>query len=79
MAETKIIGHGSCPKCGGQTEIKEIQWFPFPEEYQIEEREVCQCGFNREIGFTSSNATTSFDHSVLREIKQTRNKEGGIK
>lgn len=69
MAKVKIIGKGQCPKCDGKTEIRYIESFPFPEDEQARLIEVCQsCDFEIEKDFTSTNATTSMDHSWRQDI-----------
>lgn len=73
MAEKTFIRNGKCPKCKGKTEINHIESFPFPEDEQSWITEVCtNCDFEIETGFTSTNATTSFDRSVVRELTEKR-------
>lgn len=76
MADVRIIGNGQCLKCGGKTEIKYVESFPFPDDEQTRTVETCQiCDFEVEKSFSSTNATTAFDYSILEE--ETAEKEGG--
>lgn len=73
MTKIEITGEGKCPKCGSKIEIRHIESFPFPDDEQTRIIEVCQnCNFEIEKSFTSTNATTSFDHSILREMAEQR-------
>lgn len=75
MATITIIGNGRCPKCESKTEIKSIESFPFPDDEQIETIEACtSCDFKIEKGFFSTNATTSFFHSIDKELKNQEKK-----
>ena len=69
-----VIGHGRCPKCGGQTDIKYVEYFPFPEEQITQKVEECpRCKWSEERSKPlSTNDTTNFFYYWDREIKKGR-------
>ncbi len=76
MPDVTIIGNGRCPTCGGKTEIKCTEWFLFPDDQQTTEVETCQsCGLVVEESFSSTNATTAFEHSAHKEIEKRKRYE----
>lgn len=73
MATTRIVGEGRCPKCGGMTQVKHIESFPFPEEENSRVVETCaSCDFDLEKDFSSTNAHTSMDHENARDLMKRR-------
>jgi len=73
MADITVIGHGVCPRCNGQTDIKLIQILPFPEEEISRTEESCpSCKSAVERDFSSSNATTAQSHAFEQEKLKER-------
>ena len=72
MPEIQVVGTGLCPRCGATTEIKKTTMFLFDDEENTSTIERCGCGYDREIDFISTNATTSFDHWLKRDLTSGR-------
>jgi len=62
---------GSCPLCGGVTEIVTRESFPFPEECNTYTTTKCaKCQYSLESGFISSSAQTIHDYMVHEQLEQ---------